>query len=593
MKIVSVVVVIITTCSALLSSGIAASFTVQRTATKFSLSRCALPRLPKLHRSNTQNELNSKVIFTRGGSIKSNIPNDSIKLLLEKPTGLFNCVLVGLAGVIMLMKQWPIRSCNGEKEDSPKPMEMRKLQVRFLTVFWLIRAADWLQGPYFHEVYSSKQLNGVPFAHDLVSKLFLIGFATTGICGPFMGHFVDRVGRKAGTIAFTILYALGALCTRSEHLSVLALGRLSSGLGTSLLFSAPEAWLVGEHRQGQFDGKWLGETFAWAYAGDAAVAVLAGLLAGAVAKVGGPTAPFLVSIAFLAAGAVLAVSTWRENKGVVAHMAQMTGNSAVRGAASVESEEVVPVVVVNKDEGGGAANATHALFKILMSLVTDKRILLLGTAQAMFEAAMYIFVLQWPPLMKRAIQSSTAFGNNAAVPYGTIFSCFMASCMVGSTVFSLIQNNGVTSAIPVEKLATAMLAVASLTLGTAAAAAAASVTQTPVPLPVPVLGVSNPLTMMLSALLVFEACVGFYFPSFGMLRSKHIPDSCRSLAVTLFGVPLNLLVVAVFLSLKQLGAQGALLVASSFLAVATIAMSVLDKQGAGYNEKKEVLRPFI
>ena len=98
-------------------------------------------------------------------------------------------------------------------------------------------------------MYSSKILNGVPVSLDLVSKLFLVGFGSTGIFGPFIGRLVDTVGRKAGTIAYAALYSLGALSTRASTLPLLLAGRLAGGLGTSLLHSAPEAWLVAEHEK--------------------------------------------------------------------------------------------------------------------------------------------------------------------------------------------------------------------------------------------------------------------------------------------------------------------------------------------------------
>ncbi len=151
-------------------------------------------------------------------------------------------------------------------------------------------SSHWLYlllGPYFYEVYSSKIIQNKVVSLDLVSKLFLIGFASTGIFGPwlgastttsncliisslapsFTGRLVDTVGRKAGTLAFAFFYTLGALSTRSNSLLMLSLGRLCGGLGTSLLFSAPEAWLVGEHEREGHDSKWLGQTFGWAYAG--------------------------------------------------------------------------------------------------------------------------------------------------------------------------------------------------------------------------------------------------------------------------------------------------------------------------------------
>merc|ERR1712129_422060 len=76
---------------------------------------------------------------------------------------------------------------------------------------------------------------------------------------------------------------------------------------------------------------------------------------------------------------------------------------------------------------------------------------------------------------------------------------------------------------------------------------------------------SAALLPMIISLFVFEACVGMYFPSIGTLRSRYVPDSHRSVIMNLFGIPLNVLVVGVYLFLKQLGVSGALGVSSSSL----------------------------
>ena len=73
-----------------------------------------------------------------------------------------------------------------------------------------------------------------------------------------------------------------------------------------------------------------------------------------------------------------------------------------------------------------------------------------------------------------------------------------------------------------------------------------------------------PLTLGFFA---FEACVGFYFPLIGTLRSKLVPDSHRSVIMNLFGMPLNLAVVAVFMGMDRLGVKGALGVSAVGLAV--------------------------
>lgn len=93
-----------------------------------------------------------------------------------------------------------------------------------------------------------------------VSRLFLTGFASTALFGPLVGRLTDSYGRKAGTLAFALLYSLGASSTKSNILGVLLLGRVMGGIGTSLLFSAPEAWLVGEAGREGVESS-LGETF--------------------------------------------------------------------------------------------------------------------------------------------------------------------------------------------------------------------------------------------------------------------------------------------------------------------------------------------
>jgi len=173
--------------------------------------------------------------------------------------------------------------------------------------------------------------------------------------------------------------------------------------------------------------------------------------------------------------------------------------------------------------------------------------------QSLFEAAMYIFVLQWPPAISGAI--SSAFGGSAT-PYGTVFSCFMASCLLGSTVFGqLVKRN-----VRTETSTSIMLTVATIAMGIAAWISTSSSV------------VAMPLAALVAAFFAFEACVGMYFPSIGTLRSKYVPDSHRSVIMNLFGIPLNALVVGVFLSIKRLGVSGALGISTGALALATASM---------------------
>lgn len=436
--------------------------------------------------------------------------------VVDDPQQLFRILFRIMAVVCVGLKLLTMdRTSTSNSESADKPsLEMARLRRRFLTVFWLFKMADWLQGPYFYDVYSSKVINGQPVSTDMVARFFLTGFGTAAAFGAWVGRLVDANGRKAGSIAFALLYGLSALSVHSDRLSLLVLGRMAGGVGTALLFSAPEAWLVGEHQRAGFSDAWLSGTFGLAYLGDSIVAILAGQLAGSAAELHGPTAPFALSMVVLALGAAAVLATWRENTALT--------NASTAPTAEVDSAQKVRIV--------------DAWRKI----IADPRILGVGAIQALFEGAMYIFVIQWPPAMIGVLPGKD-------VPFGAVFSCLMAACMIGSSAFAAIAPR-----LSVEVATAVMLALA------AGSMAAPALT-------------SGSLPIVVASFLLFEACVGFYFPAIGTLRSKYVPDSHRGVMMAMFRVPLNVIVVAVMLTMRYLGLRGSLGCSATALVLALLA----------------------
>ena len=79
-----------------------------------------------------------------------------------------------------------------------------------------------------------------------------------------------------------------------------------------------------------------------------------------------------------------------------------------------------------------------------------------------------------------------------------------------------------------------------------------------------------------------------YFPSISTLRSKYVPDSHKSVILNIFAIPVNLIVVSVFLSIKKLGVQGALGCATAALGVASVCATLLSQLTAA-NETKRII----
>jgi MFS family permease len=197
------------------------------------------------------------------------------------------------------------------------------------------------------------------------------------------------------------------MSTKSNVLGVLLAGRVMGGIGTSLLFSAPEAWLVGDAARTGVESS-LGETFGLAYAGDSIVAILAGQMAGMAAGSRGPSGPFELSVGFLILGGLLASFMWKEN---------------VAGGANGGDEEK------GGDDSGSSSSSKPTIRDAVKVVKEDPKIMLVGSIQSLFEAAMYVFVLNWPPAVSKAVSayfSKFAADSSAAIstPYGTVFSCF-------------------------------------------------------------------------------------------------------------------------------------------------------------------------
>lgn len=116
----------------------------------------------------------NSLLQLRGGALPSSIA--SIKSsLLASPFSLFNGAFAALMLSVGALKIWPAgKASSSSSAAEAKSKEVKALQMRFLIVFWLMRIGDWLQGPYFYEVYASKIINGQAVSLDMVSKLFLV-----------------------------------------------------------------------------------------------------------------------------------------------------------------------------------------------------------------------------------------------------------------------------------------------------------------------------------------------------------------------------------------------------------------------------------
>merc|ERR1712232_137878 len=154
------------------------------------------------------------------------------------------------------------------------------------------------------------------------------------------------------------------------------------------------------------------------------------------------------------------------------------------------------------------AQAEKPAWKLILQ---DRKMLLFGLSNSLFEGAMYSFVFMWVPTMFTVLKGGH-------LPTGLVFSSLMACISLGGLLFC--------SMLKVTSVQMGMVGI--FLVGAAG-------------LVIPIL--STELVPVLVSFFLFEACVDIFQPAAGFVRSKVIPDAVQGSVMNLFRVPLNVLVV--------------------------------------------------
>ena len=151
-------------------------------------------------------------------------------------------------------------------------------------------------------------------AEELIPTLFTTGFLSGAVSGYFVGALADRSGRRAACLFFCVAYAFSCAATiASPSLPLLFAGRVLGGMGTSLLFSVFDSWMVTDFHSRHLEKKGLNlsRTFGTMSTLNSIVAIVSGVFSEWLVKSWGTRkAPFAVSIGLLGLAWVVIYSQW-------------------------------------------------------------------------------------------------------------------------------------------------------------------------------------------------------------------------------------------------------------------------------------------
>lgn len=402
----------------------------------------------------------------------------------------YHATIIPLLALTVILA-WLARPSSSEE----RPKDFGRFQTTYLLVWCICVAADWLQGPYVYALYSA-----YGFSSPEIAQLFVAGFGASLVFGCFAGSIADKFGRKRCCIAYCALYILSCMTKHFQDYWILMVGRVLGGVATSLIFSCFECWMVSEHLQRhKFSSGLLSYMFGLMFTFMYFVAIASGLAAqfvadaipfepiskGSIIYSGGYCAPFDLAIVCLVVGAGLIMALWEENYG--------------------------------SDSGQETGSVISNVTECLRMLAADPGALRLCLVVATFEGCMYAFVFNWTP----ALASKTT-----PPPHGVIFALFMMACMVGASTSTMLNKytRPAVRLMTVSCLGVILFAVAAVTAGG--------------PSPIP----------CFCAFLLFEFCVGVYFPSIGVVKSEVVPEHVRGTMYNVYRVPLNAVVVCLLLT---------------------------------------------
>ncbi|KAL8684149.1 MAG: hypothetical protein Q9224_006570, partial [Gallowayella concinna] len=212
------------------------------------------------------------------------------------------------------MQQFDSENSDPDSVDTDTIYSAKEFKNIFFPVYVLVWGADWLQGPFIYTLYKDEK----KLPEEIVARLFTTGFLAGALSALFVGGLADRFGRRNACLAYCAITILSCLSVLSNNINVLFAGRALGGLGTTLMYTVFEAWMVTEYNQRGLErtSLKLSAIFGRMITLSSVVAVLAGLVGQVFVEwTGTKSSPFFASICCLVPASFIISTRWTENYG--------------------------------------------------------------------------------------------------------------------------------------------------------------------------------------------------------------------------------------------------------------------------------------
>ncbi|KAI3384166.1 hypothetical protein SNEBB_008200 [Seison nebaliae] len=376
---------------------------------------------------------------------------------------------------------------------------IRKIQYKFLIVYSLAVIGDWLQEPYTYQLFEWRNFT------DIQIKNFYITNAIASTIFNFcLGNLMDKFGRRSSVILCSISYITFCTLVLFDNYYVVIISRIFNALGTCLLYSAFESWIITSLKENHSNQRLLNyytinqhnhnddddnnnnnnvnydDDIHNILSGSALIRSILGILIGIISAI--VVRSFGILTPFVLCG--------------------------------ISNILVIILVLFLWEENYGTNNFTNS-FQLTLEELKKHSFIYLALTQILFELSLFLFVMQWTPVMQRIHTKSSM---------GLIFTTFMLSAGCGSGLYAVILNQ-------LKCYRKYLFLIISLFASFALIVPIPSSTTEP---------------FVLIAFLVYEFCIGIFWALIADNRSSKMREEIRSTLMNYIRIPVNL-AITIFL----------------------------------------------
>ena len=401
------------------------------------------------------------------------------------------------------------------EEENNKSMkltyEQKKLKLKFLCAYVITRAGTWGKSPYLFTLY----LTYHKFTVDEIGFLYIIDAVFSFLSGPIFGSMADKYGRRL----FSALYNVFVICNITLRItgikSLAYLAQIFTGLGSTLLSTPFESWMVYESSlvfpgQPKEQERFLQSVFKDQALYDSICSIVVSCITAILFTFFGILAPLFFAILMSIIGFCIIRFTWNENK---------------------------PNSISKK--------STYDSFFIACKELKKRNVLTVGIVESIWNACLNLYIFIWTPVLKET--SSTGEMN-----VGFIFIVMVIMTIVGTLIFELLVIHLHLKYYPAYCLALTYESFAFYMIYR-----------------------TNDFTIRMILFSSLNIVSGFYPPLNSIVKSKILVEKYRATLMNIFKIPVSIYFIAVLFFLKQISPLNVVLISFIMVASCMIRMSTL------------------